>query len=85
MGDPLPINQDGDLATCAKGDVNVDFRLCAEQAGGLRDCGDLCRNHLNLPCEVCAPIKLPKLGRISQMRMDVRASGRTWAFFKAGH
>ena len=85
LGEPLPIDLKGDVATYDRGAANIAFRFGADQAAKLRAGDDIRQNAANLYCTVWTPIKLPKWGHISQMCPNVRTPERKWAFFKEDH
>ena len=85
LGEPVPIDRKGNVATFGDKRVNVAFRFGVDQADKLRACDDLKHNHVNLHCTVWTPIKLPTWDHISQMCLNIRTSDRKWAFFKADH
>ena len=85
MGEPLPIDLQGNLAIFDDGATNVSVRCGVDQAEKLRACDGLRRNTVNIYCAVWAPIKLPTWGKISQLCLTVKTSDQKWAFFKADH
>ena len=82
--EPVPTDLRGNVATFANKKVDVAFRFGVDQAEKLRACDDSNHNRVNLHCTVWTPIKLPTWVHVSKICLNIRTSGKKWAFYKAG-